>query len=342
MTIREAFESRYLPSSPGMTRRTIQKLRHDWNWFERFTGNPPVNLIGPSTFDQLRRNALEAGLSPVSIESVVSDVLSVLRHLVRIEELKALPWSGKRLKRRPQLKPTPSIEDLGKVYALCRTVRWPVHVRRLNPHCPHGRFKGPERIAAAVQWWKTLFALGYFTALRRSDLLTLRWDEIEGGWIRRKMVKTGFTIEIPVHPVLQTHLDALPTKERPCVLGYVGSYKQIRGEMKSLAAAAGVKPFSLQAVRRLSAQQFERARGGTGGLILGHQYRTVDKFYLDPVCALQWALPNLAVPEGMGPTGSNGVNAKASKPDALDVLRQLGREELAKLLGELLTERATA
>jgi hypothetical protein len=74
---------------------------------------------------------------------------------------------------------------------------------------------------------------------------------------------------------------------------------------------------------------------------LGHQYRTVDKFYLDPVCALQWALPNLAIPEGMGARKpcQNSDNLLENSPkssNALDVLRGLGRDELVKLLSELL------
>ena len=151
-----------------MARCSVQKYKHHFNWLERFTSNPPVSRIDSTTFDEYRRQALAAGLSATSIEGMISDVLSVLRHLHRMKVIPECPWAGKRLKRRPQLKPTPSIDDLAKVYALCDTVRWPVHVRRLNPHCPHGRFKGPERIAAAVQWWKGLLALSYFTALRRS------------------------------------------------------------------------------------------------------------------------------------------------------------------------------
>ena len=244
------------------------------------------------------------------------------------------------MKRRPALKPTPTIEDVSKIYALCHRVTWPVYVRRLNPHCPHGRFKKAERIAAAVQWWKALFALAYFTALRRGDLLSLRWDEIEGGWIRRKMAKTGFTAEIPIHPVLQTHLDALPTKERPQVLGYCGSFKQIRREMHTLAAAAGVSPgvANIQAIRRLSAMQFDRARPGAGGIALGHVYRSVDRFYLRPADALVEALPNLAVPVGMGPQPSKPTPSV----NALDVLRGLGRDELVKLLSELLAGKVPA
>jgi hypothetical protein len=84
----------------------------------------------------------------------------------------------------------------------------------------------------------------------------------------------------------------------------------------------------------LSAQQFEKARAGAGGLVLGHQYRSVDRFYLDPVAALVEALPNLAVPKGMGPQPAKA----APSVNALDVLRGLSRDELVKLLGQLLAE----
>ncbi len=326
LTIREAFVKFYLPASPGMARRTVQKRKHDFNWWERFTSNPPVGSIGTEVFDEVRKNGLAAGLSPVTIECIVSDMLTILRHLHRTKILSECPWAGRRLKRRPRLKPTPSVQDLEKVYALCRIVTWPVHVRRLNPRCPHGRFTGPARIAAAVQWWKGLFALSYFTGLRRGDLLSLKWDDVQDGWIRRTMGKTGFAVEIPIHPVLQQHLDRLPTKERPHVLGYGGSFKQIRREMHKLSAAAGVRPINVQSLRRLAAQSWARARAGCGGLLIGHQYRGngADRYYLDPKQALVEALPNLAIPEGMGPQPSK----PAPSVNALDVLRGLGRGSL--------------
>jgi integrase len=332
LTIREAFAKHYLPASPGMARRTIQKRKHDFNWWERFTSNPAVSRIGTEVFDEVRKKGLEAGLSPVTIESLVSDALTVLRHLHHTKILPSLPWAGRRLKRRPRLKPTPSIDDLAKVYALADRVTWPVYVRRLI--CPHGRFTRAERIEHAATWWRGLLAACYFTGLRRGDLLSLRWDEVQDGWIRRTMGKTGFVVEIPIHPILQRHLDALPTKDRPHVLGYGGSFKQIRREMHSLSAAAGVRSLNIQSCRRLAAQSWERARAGCGGLLIGHQYRGsgADRYYLDPAQALVEAIPNLAVPLGMGPQPSR----PAPSVNALDVLRGLGRDELIKLLGELL------
>lgn len=340
LTIREAFVKFYAPASPGMARRTVQKRKHDFNWWERFTSNPPVAKISTEVFDEVRKNGLAAGLSPVTIECIVSDMLTILRHLHHTKILSECPWAGRRLKRRPGLKPTPTIEDLAKVYALCGKVSWPVYVRRLNGHCPHGRFTGPARIAAAVQWWQALFALSYFTGLRRGDLLSLKWDEVQDGWIRRTMGKTGFAVEIPIHPVLQQHLDKLPTRERTHVLGYCGSFKQIRREMHKLSDAAGVRQINVQSLRRLAAQSWERARAGCGGLLIGHQYRGngADRYYLDPKQALVEAVPNLAIPEGMGPQPTK----PAPSVNALDVLRGLGRDELVKLLSELLLERQTA
>ncbi|HET6324813.1 MAG TPA: hypothetical protein VFG04_08940 [Planctomycetaceae bacterium] len=337
LTIREAF-AKFYPSQ-DLSPRTVRKFRHHFNWWERFTANKAIGLIETADFEEARAKALADGLSPVTSEGIVSDIATVLKYLSRIKILPSMPWVGKRLKRRPQLKPTPTIGELAKVYAQCRTVCWPAHHRRLVS--PNGKFSGSKRIAAAEDWWRGLLALAYFTALRRGDLLTLRWDEIENGWIRRKMAKTGFLVEIPIHPCLQTHLDALPRKKNsPYLLGYGGSLKQIRGQMRELAAAAGVRPFlGVQSLRRLSAQQYEKARPGAGGLVLGHRYRnSADRSYLNPSAALVEALPNLAIPEGMGPQPTKPTPSV----NALDVLRGLGRNELVKLLGELLGDRVTA
>ncbi len=227
-------------------------------------------------------------------------MLSVLRYLNHTKVLSEVPWAGKRLKRRPRLKPTPTVSDLAKMYAAVPRVTWPVYKRRLI--CPHGKFIRAERVDRAITWWKGLFALAYFSGLRRKDLLTLKWDEVQDGWIRRRMEKTGFVVEVPIHPCLKAHLDDLRAKEGPEVLGYLTSFKQIRREMHALAAAAGVNPAlaNLQALRRLCATQFEEARPGCGGLVIGHRYRSVDRFYLNPTKALEQAIPRLVVPAGMG------------------------------------------
>jgi len=66
-----------------------------------------------------------------------------------------------------------------------------------------------------------------------------------------------------------------------------------------MARRGGVHPFTFQGMRRLSAQEYEKARAGCGPLILGHGYGGADRFYLRPFDALREALPALRVPAGM-------------------------------------------
>ena len=42
------------------------------------------------------------------------------------------------------------------------------------------------------------FLVGCYTGLRFSDVITLRQDHIRDGWLTKRMVKTGFKVEIPV------------------------------------------------------------------------------------------------------------------------------------------------
>ncbi len=42
------------------------------------------------------------------------------------------------------------------------------------------------------------FLIGCYTGLRFSDIITLRFGHITNGWLTKKMVKTGFIVEIPI------------------------------------------------------------------------------------------------------------------------------------------------
>lgn len=47
--------------------------------------------------------------------------------------------------------------------------------------------------------------------LRRADVLSLRWEDLDGGWIRRRTQKTGEAVSVPLHPELLAFLE--PAKE---------------------------------------------------------------------------------------------------------------------------------
>ena len=52
------------------------------------------------------------------------------------------------------------------------------------------------------------FALGYYTAQRRSDVVRMGRQHIAGNFIRVVQDKTGATLDIPLHPRLKTIIDA--------------------------------------------------------------------------------------------------------------------------------------
>jgi integrase len=52
------------------------------------------------------------------------------------------------------------------------------------------------------------FALGYYTAQRRSDAVRMGRQHISGGFIQVRQDKTDVVLDIPLHPRLQTIIDA--------------------------------------------------------------------------------------------------------------------------------------
>lgn len=275
LTLRDATDRWYLPANPGLAPRTRQKLSHQWNRWERFTNNPMIQQISPSTFSLFRSSCLSAGLSPTTIEDVVSDARCVLRSCISAGVIKACPEAGKRLKRSHRLRPTPTLESFDRVLRAARFAVWPRH--KLLP----------------TRWWTTCLASAYFLALRRSDLLRIPLSSLSSPVISICQRKTGQAIRLPVHPVL--HGFATDGE-----LGCVGSAKQFRGQLAELCRRAGVPSFTLQSVRRLAAQEWEKARAGCGGFVLGHSHQGADRFYLDPFQCLAQAMPLVALPAVFG------------------------------------------
>lgn len=66
-----------------------------------------------------------------------------------------------------------------------------------------------ERIMQnATPFIRAIFLVGFFTALREGDIATLRWSDVlwDQGIIRRKLLKTGAIVEIPIMPPLASFL----------------------------------------------------------------------------------------------------------------------------------------
>ena len=58
----------------------------------------------------------------------------------------------------------------------------------------------------------TAFLLLQFTAQRPTDVLRMARPAYSGEAIRLRQQKTGVVLDVPIHPLLRAHLDALPRK----------------------------------------------------------------------------------------------------------------------------------
>ena len=75
-------------------------------------------------------------------------------------------------------------------------------------------------LAKAPPFIRAIFVVGFFTALREGDIATLRWSDVlwEQGVIRRKLLKTGAIVEIPIMPPLASFLKSQIGEDQEYVL----------------------------------------------------------------------------------------------------------------------------
>ena len=75
-------------------------------------------------------------------------------------------------------------------------------------------------LSSAPPFIYAIFVVGFFTALREGDISTLRWSDVlwEFGIIRRTLLKTGVTVEIPIMPPLMNFLQQQVGKDPEYVL----------------------------------------------------------------------------------------------------------------------------
>ena len=93
------------------------------------------------------------------------------------------------------------------------------------------------------QYTKTIFLFACYTGLRHSDIISLKWEDIEETEksivIRKKQQKTGNIVEIPLN---KAAFNLLPTerKEKGLVFGNCKSHSVVNVDMKKWAKKAGI------------------------------------------------------------------------------------------------------
>ena len=121
---------------------------------------------------------------------------------------------------------------------------------RLRTSKPRDRIWSDDEIerwltaATAAPHMVTAFLLLQFTAQRPTDVLHMAWPHYSGAVIRLRQQKTGALLDVPVHPVLRTHLDAL-SRHGPSltIVTYRGRpvpYASFNDRFRRIATAAGI------------------------------------------------------------------------------------------------------
>ena len=125
-------------------------------------------------------------------------------------------------------------------------------------------------VDAAEGEWKTLITAAYFTGARLSDCVRLEWSQISfsEGTVSFKAKKTKDNLELPLHPELQAHLEALAgdTAEKFVMPGMAGKgpggRRGLSETFKTIVRRAGLDLQEVQGggVRKINKRTFHSLR----------------------------------------------------------------------------------
>ena len=143
----------------------------------------PLKAISPRDLQLFNDELLGQKLAPYSV-------------IVEIKTLRAAFNAGRRLGL-ITVNPASAVELPERVTQVRRKTFTPAQVQRL--------------LDQADAEWRTVILLGYYCGLRLSDATALTWENVD--FTNRKLVleikKTGDHLELPLHPSLEHHLQAL-------------------------------------------------------------------------------------------------------------------------------------
>ena len=116
------------------------------------------------------------------------------------------------------------------------------------------------------------FLIGCYTGLRFSDITTLRQEHIKDGWIVKKMIKTGFIVELPIKELFGGKMMLLLEK-------YNGNIERLTKSIGSNSAVNKILRGLLDKIGADSKITFHSSRHTFGTLLgqSGVQLTTIQK-----------------------------------------------------------------
>jgi len=143
----------------------------------------PISAVTPHDCQKFYDQLAEANLAPATMRVEMKTISSMFNHARRLGLIATNPAAAVQLPERIQ--------------QVKRKVFTPEQVQMM--------------IDGAETEWKTAILLAYYCGLRLTDCVTLTWQSVDlaGGKIVVETHKTGETLEIPMHPTLDSHLTKL-------------------------------------------------------------------------------------------------------------------------------------
>ena len=212
MTLREFFDAFYDKAdlSAGSLRGIESKLR----LWERLTSNPAIGDIDDVTAAGFRESLVAEQLRGSTVNTTMRFVRTVLR--VAAPPDTGNPRGKSIIGKVPYFKlvrehrETPrrvKLEEFDAAYQACD-----------NTYRPCLDIAPPD-------FWRALIVTGYFTGLRKSDILRIRWSDIDlaENTITFTASKTHKADELLLHPIAANHLRRIVTPREFVFGGLVSS-----------------------------------------------------------------------------------------------------------------------
>ena len=201
---RKEYEDKQLPN---LARQSSDQIKAALNHFERLCSPGRVETITTQTIDQfvaVRRK--DRGKNPESLVSPAT-INKDLRHIKAALKI-AVDWEY--LSKMPRIRMVKEPEKLVRYVTPehFKVIYESASVLAVLPQASGQTYQ-------SSQWWKALLATAYMTGWRISELLALRWDDVDlkaAEVITRHQDNKGNRDErVPVHPVVIDHLRQVPS-----------------------------------------------------------------------------------------------------------------------------------
>lgn len=265
-TLRE-FIPRYA-AERGIRPRTVETIYYRLSQFELILGRPATLAdLNDALINLWTAKMFDAGLHAVTIRGNRGVVLALWRAAYELSFVNERPGRIRKIKVKP---PAPQCWSAWQLVQLVEVARG-----------LHGELANDTLVRRAT-FWTAFVLVGYYTALRLGDLLSLRWDQIQESMVVLTMSKTGDVIVYPLPPDAMELLAKLRGGDRRLVFGELINGKNCGLFFRRMLQAKEL-PGSIKWLRRTSATMLERLHPGAAKAHLGHRtHGLAYKHYVDP------------------------------------------------------------